>query len=146
MQSEPLPKRPRISSASRDGRKLILSVDDDTGVLFARYRLLEDAGYAVVSASDGAEALELFGVNPVDLVLLDYNMPMMAGDVVAQAMKNYKPNVPVILVSGADVPKPALAEVNLHIRKAEGAEPLLQAIQELLASPITSHEQREQAS
>ncbi|MFZ1135021.1 MAG: response regulator, partial [Candidatus Korobacteraceae bacterium] len=103
MQSEPLSKRPRISSASRDGRKLILSVDDDIGVLFSRFRLLEDAGYAVISASDSAEALELFGTNPVDLVLLDYNMPMMTGDVVARAMKNYNPTVPVILVSGIEV-------------------------------------------
>lgn len=147
MQSEPLSKRPRISSASRDGRKLILSVDDDIGVLFSRFRLLEDAGYAVISASDSAEALELFGTNPVDLVLLDYNMPMMTGDVVARAMKNYNPTVPVILVSGIEVPEHALREVNHYIRKAEGPELLLRTIQELLASRSTaSRDDREQAS
>ncbi|MGA9566838.1 MAG: response regulator [Candidatus Korobacteraceae bacterium] len=136
-----------LSSASHDGRKLILSVDDDMGVLFSRYRLLEDAGYAVISASDGAEALQSFGNNPVDLVLLDYNMAGMPGDVVAQAMKDYKPGVPVIMVSGTEVPERALAEVSLYVRKAEGPEPLLQAIRELLTSyPNTGSDQREQAS
>ncbi len=136
-----------LSSASHDGRKLILSVDDDMGVLFSRYRLLEDAGYAVISASDGAEALQSFGNNPVDLVLLDYNMAGMPGDVVAQAMKGYKPGVPVIMVSGTEVPERALAEVSLYVRKAEGPEPLLQAIRELLTSyPNTGSDQREQAS
>jgi CheY-like chemotaxis protein len=134
MGSEPFQRKPTISSNSRDGRKLILSVDDDTRVLFARYRLLEDAGYAVVSASDGVQALQLFGSNPVDLVLLDYSMPGMYGDLVAQAMKEYNLGVPIILVSGAEVPDRALAEVNRHIRKAEGPELLLQTIQELLAS------------
>jgi CheY-like chemotaxis protein len=136
-----------ISSSSHDGRKLILSVDDDMNVLLARYRLLEDAGYAVLNASDGADALQLFGTNPIDLVLLDYNMPGVPADVVAQAMKDYRPNVPVILVSGADVPERALAEVNRYIHKAAGPETLLQAIQELLAArPTASRDEREQAS
>ncbi len=136
-----------ISSFSHDGRKLILSVDDDNGVLLARYRLLEDAGYAVPSAADGAEALQLFGTNPIDLVLLDYSMPGVPADVVAQAMKDYKPSVPVIFVSGIEVPEHALREVNHYIRKAEGPESLLRAIQELLASrPTASHDDREQAS
>ena len=136
-----------LSSSSHDGRKLILSVDDDMGVRFSRSRLLDEAGYAVISASDGAEALQLFGTNPIDLVLLDYSMPGVPADVVAQAMKDYRPGVPVILVSGAEVPERALSEVNRYIRKAEGPESLLRAIQELLAPhPITRHEEREQAS
>jgi CheY-like chemotaxis protein len=147
MSSEPLQRKPMNSSISRDRRKLILSVDDDLGVLSSRCRLLESSGYAVLNASDGAQGLQLFGTNPVDLVLLDYAMPGMHGDVVAQAMKDYKPGVPVILVSGAEVPERALAEVNRHIRKAEGPEQLLQAIQELLAARTDiSSEQREQAS
>ncbi|MGC1648670.1 MAG: response regulator [Candidatus Sulfotelmatobacter sp.] len=145
MHSEPPQKTPTISS--RDGRKLILSVDDDKRVLLARYRLLEDAGYAVLSAADGAEALQLFGTNPIDLVLLDYSMPGVPANVVALAMKDYKPSVPVIFVSGIEVPEHALREVNHFIRKAEGPELLLRAIQELLASRSTaSRDDREQAS
>ncbi len=80
-------------------------------------------------------------------MLLDYNMPGVPADVVAQAMKDYRPDVPVILVSGADVPEHALAEVSRYIRKAEGPEQLLTAIQELLASRSTaSRDDREQAS
>ncbi len=147
LSSDLLQKKPTISSASHDGRKLILSVDDDMGVLFARFRVLEDAGYAVLSASDGSQALQLFGSNPVDLVLMDYSMPEMYGDLVAQAMKEYKPGVPIILVSGAEVPEHALAEVDHQIRKAEGPEPLLRAIRDSLASSSEEGSgDREQAS
>ena len=146
MDSDHPQRKPIVSSASLDGRKLILSVDDDLGVLASRFHLLQDAGYAVLSASDGAQALQFFGENPVDLVLLDYNMPVMPGDLVAQAMKAYKPNVPVILVSGTEVPERALAEVNSYIRKAEGPDRLLLIIQELLGSGATGSLGRQQAS
>ena len=147
MNSELLQVKPTISSASRDARKLILSVDDDSGVLFSRYRKLQEAGYDVLSANDGVQALQIFGSSPVDLVLLDYAMPGMYGDIVAQAMKDYKPTVPVILVSGSEVPEEAATKVDFCLRKAEGPEPLLRAIQELLTSrPVTGLEQHEQAS
>lgn len=146
MDSESLQRKLTISSASRDGRKLILSVDDNMTVLFARFRLLEREGYAVLSASDGVQALQIFGNNPVDLVLLDYSMPGMNGDVVARAMDDQR-SVPKILVSGAEVPAQALADVDCHIGKADGPEPLLRAIRELLSSRATTGgDERERAS
>lgn len=65
--------------AAREERKLILSVDDEVGVLFSRYKLLAAAGYAVLSASDGVQALGLFSSEKFDLVILDYNLPEMHG-------------------------------------------------------------------
>jgi CheY-like chemotaxis protein len=46
--------------------------------------VLEDDGCKVLVATSGAEALQLFASHPVDLVLLDYHMPAMNGDVVAE--------------------------------------------------------------
>src|SRR5271166_3474288 len=88
---------------SKNGAKRILSVDDEPGILFTRQRLLENAGYEVLSAADGEQALHFFTANPIDLVLLDYLMPHMDGGVVAQEMKNRKPLVPVIVVSASPV-------------------------------------------
>jgi CheY-like chemotaxis protein len=119
-------------------RKLILSVDDDSSVLYARYKLLSSMGYGVISANDGIQALQIFGSTPVDLVLLDYSMPFLDGGQVAEAMKEYKPNVPIILVSGADVPEKFLALVNGCVRKGEGPEALLTAITELMQSSVGS--------
>jgi len=121
-----------------DSKRLILSVDDDSVALYVRHKLLSSAGYGVISANDGAQALELFGNNPVDLVLLDYALPEMDGGQVAEAMKQYEPNVPIIMVSGAHVPQKSLVPVNHFVRKAEGPEALLTAIRELIASSIRS--------
>ena len=73
------------------GRRLILSVDDEPGILVTRQLILENAGYEVLSAADGEQALHLFRAHAVDLVLLDYVMPGMDGGVVAQEIKNAKP-------------------------------------------------------
>ena len=57
MSSRPMYNKEASSPASaKDERKLILSVDDQLNQLHARYKLLSAAGYAVLSASDGAEA------------------------------------------------------------------------------------------
>ncbi len=117
-----------------DGRKLILSVDDELGLLYSRYQLLAASGYAVLSATDGVQALQIFGNSPVDLVLLDFALQGMDGGVVAEAMKEFKPRIPIIMVSGIEVPERCLAIVNSYVQKGEGPEPLLKSIQQLLTS------------
>jgi CheY-like chemotaxis protein len=95
-----LQSRPRHAGFSarppKNGAKRILSVDDEPGILFTRQRLLENAGYEVVSAADGEQALYFFAANAIDLVLLDYLMPHMNRGVVAREMKNRKPLAPVV--------------------------------------------------
>lgn len=124
---------------ARADRKLILSVDDELGVLYARYKLLAAAGYAVLSASDGVQALGVFGQQKVDLVLLDYALPHMDGGMVAEAMKAHRPTVLVVIVSAADVPNQCLSICDGHVQKAQGPEPLLRTIRQLLypaSSPV----------
>src|SRR5215471_2361020 len=115
-----------------EDRKLILSVDDELNVLYTRYKLLMAEGYAVLSAYDGAQALGLFGQEKIDLVLLDYALPQMDGELVAEAMKSHSPGVPIIIVSGAEVPDSCLAKCNGYVRKGDGPEALLRTIRELL--------------
>jgi CheY-like chemotaxis protein len=137
MTSQPMYHKESSSpGAAQDGRTLILSVDDDLGVLSARSKLLSAAGYAVLSATDGAQALEIFGNNPVGLVLLDYALEGIDGGVVAEAMKAHSPHVPIIMVSGMEVPEDCLARVNKFVRKGESPELLLQSIRELTSTPI----------
>lgn len=85
--------------SKRQRNQLILSVDDEPGLLFVREKLLESEGYSVLSAPDGEQALAIFAANGIDLVLLDYKMPGINGGVVAQRMKAQKPAVPIIMVS-----------------------------------------------
>jgi PAS domain S-box-containing protein len=86
--------------AARDA--VVLLVEDDDAVRAATRRVLELAGFAVLEACNGLEALEKIdgGSPPVDLVLSDVAMPEMNGRDLARAILERGDGIPVILVSG----------------------------------------------
>jgi two-component system chemotaxis response regulator CheY len=57
----------------------VLAVDDSTSMRQMVRATLQSAGYQVMEAADGQEALEFARANPVDLVIADVNMPRMDG-------------------------------------------------------------------
>ncbi|HEU4779013.1 MAG TPA: response regulator [Steroidobacteraceae bacterium] len=59
--------------------RMIMTVDDSTSMRQMVKATLLSAGYGVVEAADGQEALEYARENPVDLVITDVNMPRMDG-------------------------------------------------------------------
>ena len=65
--------------AGRSGRGLVLVVDDDAANRDVLARRLGRLGYAVREAENGREALDVMAAEPVDLVLLDLNMPELDG-------------------------------------------------------------------
>ena len=114
-------------------RSLILCVDDDWNGLEGRKMLLEECGYQVLVATGGAEALQLFASHPVDLVLIDYHMPGMNGDVVAQHMKASQSDIPIALLSADDeLPESTLRSAEPFISKSESPANLLQIVEYLL--------------
>jgi len=68
--------------------RVILTVDDSASMRQMVSLTLRGAGYEVVQASDGFEALEYARTNPVDLVLTDVNMPRMDGITLVRALRN----------------------------------------------------------
>ena len=75
--------------------KTILCIDDDSSILELRRRVLESSGYGVLTAPSGKDGLELVSQGTkVDLVLLDYLMPGMNGDEVAENLKSKFPALP----------------------------------------------------
>jgi len=80
----------------------ILLVDDERMVRDTVKRILEHAGYEVVLAKDGQEAIEVFRreYHAIDAVLLDVSMPKLSGVEVLQELRMMRPDVPVILSSG----------------------------------------------
>jgi CheY-like chemotaxis protein len=87
----------------------------------------------VLIATSGADALQLFATHTVDLVLLDYHMPGMNGDVVAAHMKADQPDVPIALLSGDDrLSESALKWVDAFVSKSESPTKLLQIVGHLL--------------
>ena len=124
-------------------RRLILSVDDEPLIVYTRQKILECAGYDVLSAADGEQALRVFSEYSgcVDLVLLDYMMPGRNGGLVAREMKAIRAQVPIILVSASEVPRQILSCFDCRVDKGEGPATLLATISRMLAdqpAPIRS--------
>ena len=111
----------------------ILCIDDETAALSVRKRVLETAGHHVLTARSGAEGIQLFQSQALDLVLLDYWMSGMNGIVTARELRRIKPEVPMIILSGlAQLPDETIGIVDRWILKDEGPEFLLNTITALL--------------
>ncbi|MCP4873153.1 MAG: response regulator [Proteobacteria bacterium] len=82
----------------------VLIVDDEPIIREFASAALEQAGFEVVTANDGLQALELFQVDPsrFDVVVLDLTMPQMSGDETFRALRAIRPDLRVILSSGYD--------------------------------------------
>ena len=78
----------------------ILVVDDEQDIVKVLSKILELAGYEVISAYNGTEAIQHVKENNPDLVLLDYMMPDITGLEVLQQIKAFSEEVYVIMVTG----------------------------------------------
>ncbi len=111
----------------------ILCIDDDRETLEVRKNVLRSSGYDVLTASGGIDALEILSSGkPIDLVILDYLMPGMNGDRVAETVKANFPHLPIIAVSAVQLPPSMLDTVNIYVQKGQDVEVLLSAIAKVL--------------
>jgi two-component system alkaline phosphatase synthesis response regulator PhoP len=79
--------------------KTILVVDDEPKIVELARDYLEHAGFAVVSAFDGSEALTRARTDAPDLIVLDLGLPKLDGLDVARALRRDS-NVPIVILSG----------------------------------------------
>jgi CheY-like chemotaxis protein len=118
-------------------KPLILCADDSVHILEAWKELLTQNGYAVLTATDGNEAVQVFVSHPVDLVLLDYHMPQMNGDEAAVRMKACKTDVPIALLSADDVmPLSSRNAVDTFVSKSESITRVLEIVDDLLSRRV----------
>ena len=84
------------------GSETILLVDDEAPFLKVAKKMLERAGYCVITADNGRRALETFKKkkDSIDLVVMDVIMPEMEGREALAGMLRIRPDVPAILASG----------------------------------------------
>lgn len=88
-----------------------LVIDDDDGVRRMLVDFLEVLGWETDDAADGSHGLALFDPAKHALIVTDIRMPGLSGWDVIRAVRRLAPNVPIVVVSGADItpPDPALA-------------------------------------
>jgi len=90
------------------GKRTVLIADDDVGMRMGLQARLSHAGYAVLAAGSGADAIRLFGQRVPDAVILDAAMPDKSGFEVCDAIRatDQGRNLPVIFLTGAETPSP----------------------------------------
>jgi two-component system, cell cycle response regulator CpdR len=82
--------------------KRILLVDDEEPLRAAVRMILELDGHQVTEASDGAEALSLFTIGEFDLVITDFEMPVMEGNELAVRIKLLAPSMPILMITASE--------------------------------------------
>jgi len=120
---------------------LVLVADDDRDILDLVALRLEGAGYAVVTASDGEEALRLARERRPDLAILDVMMPKLTGYDVTEALRadDGTRDVPIILLTArvqeSDLNRGFEAGATDYVRKPFDARDLRDRVAKLLEKP-----------
>jgi len=112
----------------------ILAVDDDALVLMSTCAMLEELGHTALEAISGKDALRiLLEVGDVDLVITDQAMPGMSGVELAQAMREQRPNLPIVVATGYSELPPGSPNYPM-IAKPFGEKELARVILEVLGA------------
>jgi signal transduction histidine kinase/ActR/RegA family two-component response regulator len=90
------------AAAANRGSETILLVEDEPGVRDLAHEFLKQAGYKVLEANDGAEALEVAGryAGTIDLLLTDMVMPRISGKELMRILRETRPGLKVVMMSG----------------------------------------------
>jgi PAS domain S-box-containing protein len=96
------PVQPRVSEPDHSGGEVILVVEDEAAMREVTRRMLDSAGYQVLAAASGEEALDI-AARPqihIDVLLTDVVMPKMQGKELADRLRRKEPGLKVVFMSG----------------------------------------------
>jgi DNA-binding response OmpR family regulator len=112
----------------------ILCIDDNQNILELHKAILERNGYRVLVALDGSTGIALTRKESIDAVVLDFNMPGMDGNQVAEVIMKDHGTLPVVVCSGYpdDIPESLRWFADAILQKADGHDALLSAISRLI--------------
>jgi CheY-like chemotaxis protein len=119
--------------------KRILVVDDDSLMLTLIARALPD--FELIVARDGDEALAIAGrAAPFDLVITDYLMPSMTGDELVGRLREQRPNMKSLVVTGhapiLETEDPDWWNAQAHLSKPFRVDALREAVIGLIGLPV----------
>jgi CheY-like chemotaxis protein len=126
------------------GRETILLVDDEKSLRKLGKRVLTQAGYRVLEASDGAMALRIAAeeVGEIDLVLTDVEMPNLGGRGMVDELHEMSPGIRVLFMSGYTdneiLRRGIRTSETEFLQKPFTAESLCAAVRSVLAKPSTN--------
>ncbi len=125
--------------------KRILLVDDDRSIRESLSKILRAENYEVVLGENGQEAIEKHGVERIDLLILDLNMPVQdAWSTSLERLVGINPLLPVVIITGRSNQRGVAesAGADALMEKPLDVPLLLQTIRELLIEPMESRARR----
>jgi len=138
--SEPQASR-RDRAEEEIGGKTILLVEDEKALRSLSRRILNEAGYRVLEAADGAKALRVAAdeVGEIDLVLTDVEMPTLGGRGMVAELNELSPGIRVLFMSGYtdnEILRRGITGAETHfLQKPFTAAGLREAVQAALSQP-----------
>ena len=124
---------PRVASQPPPAARVVLVIDDEDMVRDVVARMVEDLGYAAITAADGPAGLEVAEHQPIDAVLVDLTMPRMSGADVVAALRQRKPGLPIVVCSGYDRGGKGPVKADAYLPKPFRIEALERTLAKLLA-------------
>ncbi len=123
-------------------KKRILVVDDEVHILHVVSLKLRNAGYEVITAQDGREALELAQMERPDVIITDFQMPYLSGLELCQRLKRIPStrDIPAILLTarGFTLDEKAMPATGIRVclNKPFSPREVLRVVDELLAATM----------
>ena len=126
-----------VPQAERVRRTRVLLAEDDRALRRFLEVVLDRAGYKVIPAADGLEAMKLALSTQIDIVVTDAMMPNLSGHEFCRFLRNSQTlsHLPVILLSALERkdPNQNVEQVDAFLSKPVSAETLVECIEKLLA-------------
>ena len=116
MESERGPINEKLDITGEDApqeMKSVLVVDDDPNIVKSYKLVLESVGYRVDTARNGVEAIFKSKKVHHDLVIIDMNLPDMLGNQLAEQIREEKPNIKIVMITGYSSYVEQLDEFNI---------------------------------
>jgi CheY-like chemotaxis protein len=115
--------------------KRILLVEDEEPLRACLLMLLQQEGHQVTEASNGVEAMNLFTSGLFDLVITDFEMPLMKGNMLSTAIKLMAPSLPILMITACPrARRDAENPVDALLNKPFNVPELYSALRTLLAA------------
>ena len=121
--------------------KRIIAADDEAHILHIVSMKLRNAGYEVLTAMDGEEALDLCQTENPDMLITDYQMPYMSGLELCKALRSddVTKDIPALMLTarGFDIESDEMVEAGISAVLAKPFSPreVLQRVKELIGEP-----------
>ena len=121
----------------------VFYVDDSARSRRLLSSVLTECGFEVITAADPVDALQRCKKLLFDLALLAYQMPSLTGSQLAQEIKFFAPNIPIVLISDHTVlPASELMFVDAHFGHGTSLDDLVETMRRLTRSTPSSRDNR----